>query len=161
MSEPQTRNPQAPSGATGPARDLLAAALAIAVGAVALQGTSGMSNLGSVFPTTAAAVLIGAAVLLAARALLRSPTRPPEARMPPRTEWWRLAGVVVVLLLWSWFLKPLGFLATSALGLLALGPIVMREPMGWRAAALHLAAGAMLVLGFWLLMARVLRIAVP
>lgn len=149
------------SAPVSPARDMIAATLALAVGAVALWGTGGMSTLGSVFPTTAAGVLIAAALALAARSLLRGPTPPPEARMPPRAEWWRLVGVMIVLLAWALLLRPLGFLATSALGLLALGPLVVREPMTLRAVLLHIAAGAILLLGFWLLMAHVLRIAVP
>lgn len=143
------------------ARDLTAAGLALAVGAGALWGTSDMSDLGSVFPTTAAGVLIAAALALATRSLARGPTPPPEARMPSRAEWWRLIGVMVVLLAWALLLRPLGFLATSALGLLALGPLVAREAMTVRAVLLHITAGAILLLGFWLLMARVLRIAVP
>lgn len=142
-------------------RDLLAAGLALLVGAGALWGTAGMSNLGSVFPTAAAAVLIGAAVLLAARTLIVGPTVPPEARVPPRPEWWRLAAAMAILLAWALLLKPLGFLVTSAVGMALLGPVVRREPMGTRAVLLHLAAGTVMLVGFWLLMARVLRIAVP
>ena len=153
--------PNLSAGPSGRARDLLAAALALAIGASALWGTSGMSNLGSVFPTTAAAVLIGTAILLAARSLLRRPTSRPEASMPPRAEWWRLVAVAAILLLWALLLKPAGFLLTATLGMLALGPVVMREPMTMRAVLLHLAAAAILILGFWLLMVRVLRLAVP
>lgn len=142
-------------------RDLVAAGLSLAIGAAALVGTAGMSNLGSVFPTAAATVLIGAAILLATKSMLRGPTPPPEASVPPREEWWRLLAAMAILVLWAALLKPVGFLPTSALGMLALGPVVMRGPMTARATLLHLGAGAILLLGFWLLMTRVLRLAVP
>ena len=161
IDEPVTAAPGRSAVPSGRTRDLLASALALLIGASALWGTSDMSNLGSVFPTTAAAVLIGAAILLAVRSLLRRPTTQPEASVPPRTEWWRLGAVIAILLAWALLLKPLGFLLTSAAGMLALGPVVMREPMTARASLLHLAAAAILVLGFWLLMVRVLRLAVP
>ena len=153
----------APTGSepVGPLRDLLAAILAIAIGALALWGTGSMSSLGSVFPTTAATVLIGAAVLLALRALVLRRSRMPEARMPPRAEWWRAAATAALLLGWALLLKPLGFLVTGAVGLLVLAVIVRREPMAPRAAALHALAGAVLLVGFWLLMTQVLRLAVP
>lgn len=147
--------------AVGPTRDLLAALLALVIGTLALLGTRGMSNLGSVFPTTAATVLIMAAILLAGRALLLRRSRAPEAAVPPRREWWRAGATMALMLGWALLLKPLGFLVTGALGLFGLGLIVWREPMGMRDAALHVLAGAVLLFGFYLLMAEVLRIAVP
>ena len=147
-----------------------AAGLALAVGVAALWGTRSMSTLGSVFPTTAAAVMILAALGVLLRALLGARRAGAEARAggegalaPPRAPGStpRFIGAAVAIVLWALAFKPLGFVASGALGLLAFGVLSWREPMSAKALALHLAAGAAILLGFYVLMVEVLRLAVP
>ncbi|WP_420346119.1 tripartite tricarboxylate transporter TctB family protein [Pelagibius sp.] len=160
--------------------DLLAAALALGLGVFALSRTGEMSELGAVFPRTAAILLILAALGLALRSLLRRRSTAPEAAEPapsqsasegpavstevleaPRVDRPRLAGIALTLLAWALLLKPLGFLVTAAVGLVAVGLVTYRERMSLTAALLHVLAGAVLVGGFYSLFVWVLKIAVP
>ena len=155
--------------------DLLAAALALGLGVFALSRTGEMSELGAVFPRTAAILLILAALGLALRSLLRqrraAATDPaPKSEGPevstevleaPRVDRPRLAGIAIALMAWALLLKPLGFLVTAGLGLAAVGLVTYRERMSLTAALLHVLAGAVLVGGFYSLFVWVLKIAVP
>jgi len=153
--------------------DLLAAALALGLGVFALSRTGEMSELGAVFPRTAAILLILAALGLALRSLLRQrqaaatepksegPEVSTEVLEAPRVDRPRLAGIAIALMAWALLLKPLGFLVTAALGLAAVGLVTYRERMSLTAALLHVLAGAVLVGGFYSLFVWVLRIAVP
>ena len=146
-------------------REATAAGLALFVGVGALRGTGSMSNLGSVFPTTAASVMIIAALAVLLRSSLRAGRRAGAGGAvreagPPGTVP-RFVGASIALVAWALALKPLGFLASGAIGLLAFGLLAWREPMSVRAVATHLAAGAIMLVGFYVLMAEVLRLAVP
>lgn len=150
---------------------LLAAVLALALGAFALSQTGDMSQLGAVFPRTAAILLIVAAFALSLRSLLPqkpigaetgpAKSEPPSPTTSPPLDLVRLAGIAVALLAWALLLKPLGFVATAALGLVAVGLVTYRERMSLKALALHLLAGAILIAGFYGLFAEVLRVAIP
>ena len=156
--------------------NLIAAGLALALGAYALSQTGEMSQLGAVFPTTAAIVLILAALGLALQVALRGkagPDRDDGQTAPGRTalsraapgrtalEWPRLAGLAITLLAWALLLKPLGFMPTAALGLLAVGVVTYRERMGLKTLALHLLAAGVLLTGFYGLFSVVLRVPLP
>lgn len=151
---------------------IAACALAAIVGVYALLGTASMSALGSVFPITAAVTLLIAAALLLLRALWAArkggavvvaeqelPTPPPAGGRQAVAL--RFLGTGVILLAWAWLLKPLGFILCAAIGCAALALLAMRERMGVKAIALHVLAGAVLILGFYILMAEVLRLSVP
>ncbi len=151
---------------------ILACLVAAIVGVYALLGTASMSPLGSVFPTTAAVTLLIAAALLLARALLAAhkgqamPGADPElaTRLPSggrRGVALRFLGTGVILLAWAWLLKPLGFILCAAIGCAALAVLAVRERMSVKAIMLHVLAGAVLILGFYLLMAEVLKLSVP
>lgn len=137
--------------------DLAGAGLALALGAYALTGTAEMSELGSVFPTTAAVVLILSGLGLALRALLL----PPGKAAPAALEWRRALGLAVVLVAWALLLKPLGFLPTTGLGVVAVGLVTWRERLIAFSLALHLVAGAGLILLFFTLFRYVLRVPLP
>lgn len=141
--------------------DLIAAALALALGAYALSQTGEMSELGAVFPTTAAIVLILAALGLALRVVLRRGNNAEERSLWSGLEWPRLIGLSITLLAWALLLKPIGFLPVAALGLLAVGITAYRERMSLKAFALHLLAAAALLAGFYGLFALVLRVPLP
>lgn len=155
--------------------DLLAAALALGLGIFALSRTGAMSELGAVFPRTAAILLILAALGLALRSLLRQRRAASEGSEAgseetavstevleaPRVDRPRLAGIAIALMAWALLLKPLGFLVTAGLGLAAVGLVTYRERMSLTAALLHVLAGAVLVGGFYSLFVWVLKTAVP
>ena len=143
-----------------------AAALAAVIGLYALTGTASMSALGSVFPITAAVMLLVCAALLLIRTWWRSRrgvTAPERSATDSSAagSTARFVGTGAVLLAWAVLLKPLGFLLTSAVGCALLVLLVRRERMGPRSILLHAVAGAALVGGFYLLMVEVLRLSVP
>ncbi|NIA67975.1 hypothetical protein HBA54_05160 [Pelagibius litoralis] len=141
--------------------NLIAAGIALALGAYALSQTGEMSELGAVFPTTAAIVLIIAALALALRVVLRGGKAAEQQSVWSGLEWPRLVGLSITLLAWALLLKPLGFMPAAALGLLAVGVITYRERMGLKALALHLLAGGALLAGFYGLFSVVLRVPLP
>ncbi len=151
---------------------IAACVLAAIVGLYALLGTASMSALGSVFPTTAAVTLLIAAALLLIRALMAARKGQAIAVAEPELPVslpsggrqgvaLRFLGTSVILLAWAWLLKPLGFVLCAAVGCAALALLARRERMSPKAIALHVLAGAVLIFGFYLLMAGVLRLSVP
>ena len=145
---------------------LAAAALAAVIGVYALTGTTKMSALGSVFPITAAVVLLVCATLLLLRTWWRSrrsvaPADRSATDSSATGSAARFIGTGAVLLAWALLLKPLGFLLTSAVGCALLVLLVRRERMGPRSILLHAVAGIIIIGGFYLLMVEVLRLSVP
>ena len=94
-----------------------------------------------------------------ARAELDSPKPPPVGGQ--RGVAIRFLGTSVILVAWAFLLKPLGFILCAALACPLLALLAMRERMSVKAIALHVVAGAVLIFGFYLLMAEVLRLSVP
>ena len=137
--------------------DLVGAALALGLAAYALSETGEMSELGAVFPTTASIVLILAGIGLAVRAVFATPAQEPQGRV----EWLRWAGIGVILVAWALLLKPLGFLLSAAIGMIAVGLVTYRERMSLLSIALHLLAGGALLGLFYGLFRFVLKVPLP
>ena len=146
------------NGMAGRMPHLIAALIAFIIGAYALYETQEMSNLGSVFPTTAGIVCLLGAFAIAALSF-RSPAVAPEAAA--QMGWARFAAVAAVLLGWALLLKPLGFLLTSVAGMLAIFFITKREPIRLDWAIYHVLAALFLLGGSYLLLVEVLRVALP
>ena len=94
--------------------DFAVAILAILLGGYALSQTGEMSELGAVFPTTAAICLIAAGLALALRSIMRRHYTAPSSG---QIDWMRLAGLAPVLAGWALLFKPLGFIVSAALGM--------------------------------------------
>ena len=137
--------------------DLAGAGVALGLAAYALSETGEMSELGSVFPTTAAVVLVLAGIGLAVRAIL---TAPAQERQAP-VEWLRWGGICVILVAWALLLKPLGFLLSATIGMVAVGLVTYRERMSLLSIALHLLAGGALLGLFYGLFRFVLKVPLP
>lgn len=147
-------SPNRPVGISAP--DIIAAAIALTFGAYALYEARTMSDLGAVFPVTAAIVLIAGATAILALGFMR----PANRQTAPPTEWKRFAYAVITLFAWAVLLKPLGFVITSALGMLAITLAARREPMAAKA-AVHALNGIILIGAFYAVMRYLLKIAVP
>lgn len=80
---------------------------------------------------------------------------------PQRISWPRWIATVATLVAWALLLRPLGFLAASTLGMLALAVATGRDSLSFGRVARHLVVFAALLFGFYAIMRYVLLIAVP
>ena len=138
--------------------DLAAATLAIMLGGYALSQTGEMSELGAVFPTTAAICLIAAGLVLALRSVMR---RHYTVTSSGQIDWMRLAGLAPVLAGWALLFKPLGFILSAALGMTLIALLSARSRINYSVIGLHIVAAAALISGAYLLFTQVLKVALP
>lgn len=143
-----------------PARDwsgLAGAAAAALLGAWMLREAAGFSDLAAVFPRTIAIVMIAAAGLLAVRILVWPSVRRAAEGGSAR----RRVALVAVAALWVGAIPLAGFLAASLAGFFAAMLVARFEVWTARRAAVDLAAGAALVVGFYLLFEAGLGVPLP
>jgi putative tricarboxylic transport membrane protein len=120
--------------------------------------TAEMTALGSVFPRTISVALVAFSVVLVAINLLRR-AGPRQGR--DEGSMVRRIGTVVVMALWVAAIPLLGFATAALLAFLLLIVLASHEQMPVRAILIHAVSAALIVAGFYLLMAEVLLIRMP
>lgn len=142
-------------------RDLPGMVIAVAMivlAAWAFAQTGAMTALGSVFPRTISVALVAFSLVLVAINLLRR-AGPREGRDGGSAT--RRIGTVVVMALWVAAIPVLGFATAALLAFLLLIVLATHERMPARAILIHAVSAALIVTGFYLLMAEVLLIRMP
>ncbi len=148
----------------------LAALGFIVLGVVLALQTEGMTPMGSVFPLTISlAMIVLSAVLVAwnvVRGLRPGPDGAPDAPAEEPASGGggsnrRRAAFLVAMAAWVALVPVLGFLLASGLAYFSIMAIAVHERMSPRSAALLVAIGLAVLLGFTLLMASVLNIPLP
>ncbi len=131
--------------------------LAVGLGAAAVWGARGFSDLGAVFPRTVGALLVALGlVYLVMLALGRTRRADPlHGSMVRRT------GVAIVMLAWAFALGPLGFLPSSAAGIAALLVIANHDRWTLRTALLYSGAAALVLVVLYTLFKIVLLVPLP
>ena len=145
----------APAGRDWPG--LAGAAAAALLGAWMLRQATDFSDLAAVFPRTIAFVMIGAAAVLALRILIWPSVRAAVERgSAPRR-----VALVAVAALWVGAIPLAGFLTASLAGFFGAMLVARFDAWTARRAAVDLAAGAALVVGFYLLFEAGLGVPLP
>jgi putative tricarboxylic transport membrane protein len=148
MSEPRPRHDLA--GMAG-------AVFFIVMGALALWHSGGFSAMGSVFPRTFATLMILLSVAYIAVSLLR----PKGAQKHPVGSVWRRAALMVVFVVWSLLLEPLGFLTTSIAAFVAILVISNYDRWTPRMAVTYGLVGAVVLGGLYGIFRFVLQVPLP
>lgn len=142
---------------------MILAVLFIALGAYALLETPQMTPMGSVFPTTIATVMILLSLALLA-IHIRRPARPAGtagSEGGAKASTVRRIAVTVVLGLWTVAIPLTGFFVTSLVAFWALIAVANYDGLSIRTAIVYAVSGAVIVAGFYLLMADILLIRMP
>ncbi|WP_347918549.1 tripartite tricarboxylate transporter permease [Paracoccus marcusii] len=138
---------------------LVAAAVFIAVGALALSDTGGMSAMGSVFPRAISILLIALSLVMGVLALAGRGVRatPPE----PAATAQRRTVLGAIFGLWVLAIPLLGFAASGLIAFLTMMVVAEhdRQPMAVWVRRTVIAVGV--VGAFWLLMSRLLMLRMP
>ncbi|SDD66495.1 putative tricarboxylic transport membrane protein [Paracoccus isoporae] len=139
---------------------MMLAGLFILLGVVVYLGGNAMSPLGAVFPKTIAVSLIAFSALLIAMNLRR-----PDGGFDRSVRFdegaWRRLALGVVMLAWVMLLPEIGFLVTSLAAFVAIMVIADYDRPPLRTWLIWIAAGVMICVGFWWLMANVLLLRMP
>jgi len=141
---------------------ILFSLLFIGIGAAAYTQTKDMSAMGSIFPTTIAAVLVMMSGLLIAFQVGR-PAAPPKTDLQgaPKESTWRRVAVIVAMSVWALLLPSIGFFVTSLAAFLVLIGIATFDRLSPRQLAIHGVAAIVTVGAFQLLMDNVLGLRMP
>ncbi len=136
--------------------------LFIGIGVAAYTQTKDMSAMGSVFPTTIAAVLVLMSGLLIAFQVGR-PAAPAKAEMSGnmKESTWRRVSIIVAMGVWALLLPSIGFFVTSVVAFLVLIVIATFDRLNLRQMAIHGVAAIAIVGAFQLLMDNVLGLRMP
>jgi hypothetical protein len=132
-------------------------ALLIAVGVAALAYSTEFSDLGAVFPRAIGAFLVSLGCLYILLVVLGR-TRATVALEGSNT---RRLGVAAVMLGWAFALPSLGFLASSAIAFALLLVLAQHDRWTPRTATLYGAAGAVVLVGLYVLFKMVLQVPLP
>ena len=135
-------------------------------GVAAYAQTKNMSTMGSVFPTTIAALLVllsGALIALqigrpAAPASVPTPAAGPALA---KESTWRRVAIIVAMGIWALLLPSVGFFVTSLVAFLMLIAIATFERPTVREMVVHAIAAVSIVGSFDLLMDKVLGLRMP
>jgi putative tricarboxylic transport membrane protein len=131
--------------------------LLIAVGAAALFYSAEFSDLGAVFPRAIGGLLVGLGglyIVLVALGKTRASGSLEGAHG-------RRLGVAAVMLGWAFALPSLGFLASSAIAFALLLVLAQHDRWTPRTAMLYGAAGAVVLVGLYVLFKMVLQVPLP
>lgn len=131
--------------------------LLIAVGAAALFYSAEFSDLGAVFPRAIGGLLVGLGCLYIVLVALGR-TRASGALEGSHG---RRLGVAAVMLGWAFALPSLGFLASSAIAFALLLVLAQHDRWTPRTAMLYGAAGAVVLVGLYVLFKMVLQVPLP
>ena len=123
-------------------------------------GTRGMSDLGSIFPTTISLGMIVFALGLVAL-ILAGRGRP--AAIPPEDAegWTRRLILAAIMAVWVLVLPHVGFLLSSLVAFVAIMAVADYDRPGLRTWAIWAVSGFAIVAAFWWLMVEVLLLRVP
>ena len=136
--------------------------LFIAIGVAAYTQTKDMSAMGSVFPTTIAALLVLLSGLLIAFQIGR-PAAPATERIVggAKESTWRRVLIIVAMGIWALLLPSVGFFVTSLLAFLVLVAIASFDRLSLSEMVVHGVAAIAIVGAFQLLMDKVLGLRMP
>lgn len=136
--------------------------LFIAMGVAAYMQTSDMSAMGSVFPTTIAALMVFLSGLLIAFQIGR-PAALAKAggTEEPKESTWRRASIIAAMGLWALLLPSIGFFVTSLVAFFVLIAIATFDRLSMREMVMHGVAAIAIVGAFQWLMDGVLGLRMP
>ncbi|MBV0893427.1 tripartite tricarboxylate transporter permease [Paracoccus sp. Z118] len=139
---------------------MVLAVIFIALGIAIYFGASTLSALGSVFPITIAAALVGFSALLIVMNLRRPAGGPSETLHLDGGAKRRMA-LGAIMLAWVLLMPEIGFLVTSIIAFVAIMVIADYDRPPARTWAIWIASGVLICVGFWWLMANVLLLRMP
>lgn len=149
-TEPAARHPYDVGG-------IVFGLLFIALGVWVITETSGMSQLGSVFPRSIAGAMIVFSTIMVITRLIRP--RGHEHPAPGSRRRW--IGFIAVMTAWVLLLGVVGFFVTSLIAFMALMLVAQHDPWTPRLAVVLAISGVVIVAAFQALFTEVLNVPLP
>jgi putative tricarboxylic transport membrane protein len=151
--------PDAPNGRRDVAGMVCAAGFVL-VGLYIFLGAQGMSQVGSIFPTTIAVGIIAFSLALIV-AIVTGRAAPAMLRKESERGTSHRLGLAAVMAIWVALLSVIGFVVTSLAAFAAIMVIADYDRPRLRTWVIWTASGVAIVLGFWWIMAEVLLLRMP
>lgn len=151
--------PDAPNGRRDVAGMVCAAGFVL-LGLYIFLGAQGMSQVGSIFPTTIAVGMIAFSLALIV-AILTGRAAPAMLRKESECGSSHRLGLAVVMATWVALLSVIGFVVISLAAFAAIMVIADYDRPRLRTWVIWSASGVAIVLGFWWIMADVLLLRMP